>query len=218
LHEWGRFAEEQLRRQQELDQLITEEKQRQAEVELKIKALGIGPQQGVVNRIGLFREFGEEPGLEIWSVGDEQIMKLPKLKRELRGVINESHGSFQTAKCYIVLHTSFAKGRRNFWIHSWTGSKSDDLFKEQAEKRLTELEQGLVFENVLGVTREFEREESDAFRAYFPEGIEYVQPVMLRETEGPNNVEKRLYHIKGRNHVHVRRVPVCSRSIHWLCL
>ena len=188
--------------------MIAEEKERQEQVAAKVKELGLAPQQSVVNRIGLFREFGEEPGLEIWAVGDEQISKLPKLKHELRGIINESHGSFHVAKSYIVLHTSFAKGRRNFYIHSWVGSKAPELLGEQAEKRLTELEHGLVFENVLGVTRELEAQESEQFKAYFPEGIEYVQPVALRETEGPNNVEKRLYHIKGRNHVHVRRVPV----------
>merc|ERR1712137_1206443 len=78
--------------------------------------------------------------------------------------------------------------------------------KKQAEERLSELEAGLVMDDLETITHEFKGEESPEFRAYFDKPIEYVESVTLNKTTGPNYLDKSMYRIKGRNIVHCKRV------------
>lgn len=205
------FEEEQKRRQKEVEEMTKAEEERRARNEAKLKELGLSTK--VVNRVGLFSNFGEEPGLEIWVLGDQQISKIAKLKHGLRGLIGECHGTFHTGKAYVILHTAVSGGRSHYHIHTWIGNDCPDDMREQCEKRLSELELGLALEDVVAITREKQEAEHEHFRAYFDKPIEYVQAVTLRKTEGPNFLDKVLYQIKGRNCVRVRRVDAVPESL-----
>ena len=161
----------------------------------------------------MFSVFGEEPGLEIWVVGDHQISKLAKKKHGIRGLVGECHGSFHVQKSYIILHTSYASGLYHYKLHSWIGSLCPPEFVAQNEDRLQELKKGLEHEEITLFTREKERQESDEFLSYFDKELEYVEAVTLKETEGPNLLKKKLYQIKGRNNIHCRLVEPAAESL-----
>jgi len=205
------FEEEQARRQKEVEAMMAEEEERRKRNEQKMKELGLSDK--VVNRVGLFSNFGEEPGLEIWVLGDQQISKIAKLKHGLRGLIGECHGTFHTGKAYVILHTAVSGGRSHYHIHTWIGNDCPDEMRAQCDKRMAELELGLALEDVVAITHETQEKEREHFRAYFDKPIEYVQAVQLRKTEGPNFLDKVLYQIKGRNCVRVRRVDAVPESL-----
>ena len=141
-----------------MERIIAAEEERRKKAEEKIKALG---HKAPVNRCGLFTVFGEEPGLEIWVLGDHQISKIAKKKHGLRGLIGESHGSFHVERAYIILHTSFSGGFYHYRLHSWVGPECSEEMKKQAEERLKELETGLIMDDLETITHEYKDEESD---------------------------------------------------------
>ena len=204
------FEALQARRKQEMEQVIKAEEERRKKAEEKIKLLG---HKAPVNRCGLFTVFGEEPGLEIWVLGDQQISKIAKKKHGLRGLIGESHGTFHVERAYVILHTSFSQGFYHYRLHSWVGPECSDDMKEQLKERMSELETGLMMDDLETVTHEFKDEESDEFRAYFDKPIEYVESVTLKSTTGPNYLDKSLYRIKGRNLVRCKRVEPRPESL-----
>eukprot|EP00339_Tiarina_fusa_P025590 CAMPEP_0117014286 /NCGR_PEP_ID=MMETSP0472-20121206/11617_1 /TAXON_ID=693140 ORGANISM="Tiarina fusus, Strain LIS" /NCGR_SAMPLE_ID=MMETSP0472 /ASSEMBLY_ACC=CAM_ASM_000603 /LENGTH=1143 /DNA_ID=CAMNT_0004717805 /DNA_START=62 /DNA_END=3493 /DNA_ORIENTATION=- len=204
------FEKEQIRRKAEMERIIAAEEERRKKAEEKIKALG---HKAPVNRCGLFTVFGEEPGLEIWVLGDHQISKIAKKKHGLRGLIGESHGSFHVERAYIILHTSFSSGFYHYRLHTWVGPECSEEMKKQAEERLSELEAGLVMDDLETITREFKGEEREEFRAYFDKPIEYVESVTLKTTTGPNYLDKTMYQIKGRNNVHCKRVDARPENL-----
>lgn len=146
-------------------------------------------------------------------LGDQQISKLATQKHGLRGLIGECHGSFHVARTYVVLHTEFKRGMYTYHLHGWTGSLADEAQRAQLEERLNELETALLLHNLESVSREMEGEEGDAFKSYFPDGIEYIRPVALRNTQGPNFRKKRMYQLKGRYRIRAFRVPPRPESL-----
>ena len=194
-----------------MEAVMIREQERQKAAEEKIKQLGL--QNAPVNRCGLFSNFGEEPGLEIWVVGDHQVSKIAKMKHGLRGLIGESYGSFNVQKSYIILHTSFSQGFFHYRLHSWVGTRCPQEMRDQTEERLKELETGLILHDLEVITREYEREEAKEFRDYFESELEYVEPVTLRTAVGPNFTEKTLYQLKGRNNIHLKRVNAVPESL-----
>lgn len=202
------FELEQERRRKELETAIHTEEKRRKVIEEKMKE-----NKNPINKCGLFTVFGEEPGLEIWVIGDQIISKLAKNKHGLRGLIGESHGSFHVEKVYIILHTAYSTGIYHYRLYLWIGSRAPKDMIEQAHQRLEELKEGLQFQEIISISTEKEREESKEFKEYFNNTIEYVEAVNLKEIEGPNRMKKKLYQIKGRNFIHCKLVKPAAESL-----
>ena len=68
-------------------------------------------------------------------MGDGTVSKIAKMKHGLRGLIGESHGSFNISKAYVILHSSFIQGRFNYKLYSWIGSQTSVDMIDQSEER-----------------------------------------------------------------------------------
>ncbi|KAJ9592575.1 hypothetical protein L9F63_015750 [Diploptera punctata] len=122
-----------------------------------------------------FSGAGTQPGLQIWRVERFNVVSVPA----------EKHGKFHIGDSYLVLNTK--NNRRSWDIHSWHGNETSNDESAVAAMKMVELD------NLLGggpvQHREDQGEESQMFRNYFPNGIEYLPGGVasgLRHVPRPN--------------------------------
>uniref|UniRef100_A0A8C4TIQ1 Villin-1 n=1 Tax=Erpetoichthys calabaricus TaxID=27687 RepID=A0A8C4TIQ1_ERPCA len=132
-------------------------------------------------------------------------------KMEMVPVPPKSFGSFFEGDSYVILSTHKVNNNFTYDIHYWIGKCSSQDEQGAAAIYTTQMDDHLG--GVAVQHRECQGYESEAFRAYFKQGLIYKQGGVasgLKQVE--TNVYKimRLLHVKGKKHVVAGEV-----ELHW---
>ncbi|XP_067138441.1 gelsolin, cytoplasmic-like isoform X3 [Centruroides vittatus] len=150
-----------------------------------------------------FEGAGQEAGLQIWRIEQMQVKPIdPK-----------QYGSFYSGDSYILLHTRKTKSGHFDWnIHFWLGTNTSQDEAGAAAIKSVELD------DVLGGSpvqhREVQQHESKLFLSYFKSGVRYLEGgVASGFRHVTDEVEKRLFQVKGRRNVRVHQVELSIDSM-----
>jgi len=151
----------------------------------------------------VFEGAGQSEGLEIWRIEDFTAVPYE----------TEKYGKFHVGDSFIVLRTKENNGRRSWDVHFWLGSETSQDESGAAALMTVELD------DVLGggpvQHREVQGEESQLFLSYFRSGVRYLPGgVQSGFTHyDPEDVERRLFRVKGKRNVQVMEVPLSASSL-----
>ncbi|KAL5006142.1 hypothetical protein ScPMuIL_017300 [Solemya velum] len=138
-------------------------------------------------------------GFYIWRIENMNVVPVPR----------EQYAKFYQGDSYIVLSVKDAKGALESHVHFWLGHETTQDEAGVAAYKSVELDDMLDGSPVQH--REVEGSESKLFMNYFKPkgGIQYLKG---GHASGFNHVEhvfqKRLVHIKGKQHVRIREVDM----------
>ncbi|XP_039612360.1 villin-1 [Polypterus senegalus] len=143
------------------------------------------------------------PGIQIWRIEKMEMVPVPP----------KSYGSFFEGDAYVILATHKVSNNFTYDIHYWIGKVSSQDEQGAAAIYTTQMDDHLG--GVAVQHRECQGYESEAFRAYFKQGLIYKQGGVasgLKQVE--TNVYKvmRLLHVKGKKHVVAGEVEMNWKS------
>lgn len=153
----------------------------------------------------VFEDAGQTEGLTIWRIEDFQPVLYEK---------TEKYGKFHVGDSYIVLNTKVSPGGKQSWdIHFWLGDETSQDESGTAAIMAVELDDSLG--GAPTQHREVQGAESDLFLSYFPNGIRLKAGGVKSgfTVYDPEDVERRLFKVKGNRNVHVSEVPVAASSL-----
>lgn len=150
-----------------------------------------------------FENAGQNAGLEIWRI--ENFEAVPYAK--------ENYGKFYTGDSFIVLYTKESKGNFSWDIHFWLGKETSQDEAGSAAILSVELDDSLGGSPVQH--REVQEYESQQFLSYFKSGVRYMPGGVLSGFQhiDPDDVQKRLFKVKGKRNVRVIQVDVDISSM-----
>jgi hypothetical protein len=149
-----------------------------------------------------FKTVGLVEGLQIWRIEKFLPVEVPK----------DKHGMFYENDSYIVLKTSKVGNVLTYAVHFWIGETSTQDEYGAAAYVTVEIDDHFGGKPV--EYREVMGHESDAFRSYFPNGIQILKGGVasgFRHVDTKAEFKVRLMHVKGKKHIQVTEVP-CSCS------
>ncbi|XP_057374206.1 gelsolin, cytoplasmic-like [Daphnia carinata] len=148
-------------------------------------------------------DVGKQPGLEIWRI--ENFAPVPYDKK--------SYGKFYSGDSYIVLSTRLSGNKLKRDIHFWLGKDTSQDEMGAAAIFAVELDDHLG--GVPVQYREVQEYESSMFLANFPGGVRYLDGGVTSGFKhvDPDQVEKKLLHVKGKRNVRIRQVPLDVSSM-----
>jgi len=150
-----------------------------------------------------FDEAGQAEGLQIWRI--EDFAPVPYSTGKL--------GKFHTGDSYIVLDTKDFGGKLKWNVHFWLGNETTQDEAGAAAMLTVELDD--VLGGVPVQYRETEGNESAKFLSYFPKGLRYLPGGVKSGFKhyDPDEVEKRMFIVKGKRNVRVQEVAVSVESM-----
>jgi len=150
-----------------------------------------------------FEGAGKAFGLQIWRI--ENFEPVP--------YDENLYGRFNEGDSYIVLRTFDKGGRLSFNVHFWLGSETTQDESGSAAILAVELDDSL--DGVPVQYREVQEAESQLFLSYFAKGVRYLPGGVKSGFKhyDPDQVEKRLFMVKGKKNVQVKEVLVDISSI-----
>jgi len=149
-----------------------------------------------------FKTVGLVEGLQIWRIEKFQPVEVPKA----------NYGQFYENDSYIVLKTSKIGNQLTYAVHFWIGETSTQDEYGAAAYVTVEIDDHFGGKPVQ--YREAMGHESDAFRSYFPHGIQVLKGGIasgFKHVDTKAEFKVRLMQIKGKKHIQVTEVP-CSTS------
>lgn len=132
---------------------------------------------------------GEKVGLEIWRIVQFKVVRWPV----------EDYGKFYEGDSYIILNTYKNEDEEGFQydVHFWIGKNSTQDEYGTAAYKTVELD---TFHHDKPIQhREVQIYESQTFKSYFPEGINYLKGGAesgFRHVS-PTEYQPRLFHVHG---------------------
>jgi len=151
----------------------------------------------------VFEGAGESAGLSIWRI--EDFAPVPYDKQQ--------YGKFYTGDSYIVLNTKKAGSSFSWDVHFWLGDETSQDESGSAAMLSVELDEALGGAPVQH--REIQEHESLLFLSYFKNGVRYLPGGIKSGFKhvDPEDVEKRLFIVKGKKNVQVKQVPMDVSSM-----
>lgn len=132
---------------------------------------------------------------------------------QVKPIDRKQYGSFFSGDSYILLHTRKTKSGHFDWnIHFWLGNNTSQDEAGAAAIKSVELD------DVLGGSpvqhREVQQHESKLFLSYFKSGVRYLEGgVASGFRHVTDEVNKRLFQVKGRRNVRVHQVQLSIDSM-----
>jgi len=150
-----------------------------------------------------FEGAGQEEGLTIWRIEDFT----PVLYDD------QKYGKFNVGDSYIVLSTRKCGSSFSWNVHFWLGEETTQDESGSAAMLAVELDDALG--GAPTQHREVQENESQLFLSYFKTGVKYLPGgVKSGFTHyDPEDVEKRLFRVKGKKNVQVKQVPLDIASM-----
>lgn len=150
-----------------------------------------------------FENAGQSAGLSIWRIEDFSPVEYDQSK----------YGKFHIGDSYIVLKTKESGGVLSWDIHFWIGSETSQDESGSAAILSVELDDQLGGGPIQH--REVQEHESDLFLSYFKSGVRYLPGGVVSGFThyDPEEVEKRLFRVKGKRNVQVMEVPISVSSL-----
>jgi len=151
----------------------------------------------------VFEGAGQSKGLEIWRI--EDFAPVPYDEKQ--------YGKFHVGDSFIVLNTKEERGKCSWDVHFWLGSETSQDESGSAALLTVELD------DVLGggpvQHRELQGEESQLFLSYFRSGLRYLPGGVKSGFNkfDPEDVERRLFRVKGKRNVQIMEVPLSVSSL-----
>jgi len=151
----------------------------------------------------VFEGVGQEDGLTIWRIEDFAPVPYDE----------EKYGKFNVGDSYIVLSTKKAGSSFSWNVHFWLGEETSQDESGSAAMLAVELDDALG--GAPAQHREVQEKESQRFLSYFKTGVKYLPGgVKSGFTHfDPEDVEKRLFRVKGKRNVQVKQVPLDVASM-----
>jgi len=146
---------------------------------------------------------GQEEGLTIWRIEDFTPVLYD----------NQKYGKFNVGDSYIVLSTRKTGSSFSWNVHFWLGEETTQDESGSAAMLAVELDDALG--GAPTQHREVQENESQLFLSYFKTGVKYLPGgVKSGFTHyDPEDVEKRLFRVKGKKNVQVKQVPLDISSM-----
>jgi len=150
-----------------------------------------------------FEGAGQEDGLTVWRIEDFAPVAYDEQK----------YGKLNVGDSYIVLHTRKTGSTFSWNVHFWLGEETSQDESGSAAMLAVELDDALG--GAPTQHRELQENESQLFLSYFKTGVKYLPGgVKSGFTHyDPEDVEKRLFRVKGKKNVQVKQVPVDISSM-----
>jgi len=150
-----------------------------------------------------FEGAGQEEGLAVWRIEDFAPVPYDEQK----------YGKFNVGDSYIVLNTRKAGSSFSWNVHFWLGEETTQDESGSAAMLAVELDDALGGSPTQH--REVQENESQHFLSYFKSGVKYLPGgVKSGFTHvDPEDVEKRLFRVKGKRNVQVKQVPLDVASM-----
>jgi len=141
---------------------------------------------------------GQEEGLKIWRIEDFTPVPYDE----------QNYGKFNVGDSYIVLNTKQVGDKFSWDVHFWLGEETTQDESGSAAMLAVELDEALG--GAPTQHRELQEKESQMFLSYFKNGVKYLPGgVKSGFTHyDPEDVEKRLFRVKGKKNVQVKQVPL----------
>lgn len=151
----------------------------------------------------VFEGAGQKEGVEIWRI--EDFAPAPYDEK--------LYGKFNIGDSYIVLRTKKAGSSFSWNVHFWLGEETSQDESGSAAMLAVELDDSLG--GAPAQFREIQEHESQLFLSYFKTGVKYLAGgVKSGFTHfDPEDVEKRLFRVKGKRNVQVKQVPLDISSM-----
>uniref|UniRef100_A0A2K5C8F2 Villin 1 n=1 Tax=Aotus nancymaae TaxID=37293 RepID=A0A2K5C8F2_AOTNA len=143
------------------------------------------------------------PGLQIWRIEAMQMVPVP----------SSTFGSFFDGDCYIILAIHKTASNLSYDIHYWIGQNSSQDEQGAAAIYTTQMDDFLKGRAVQH--REVQGNESEAFRAYFKQGIVIQKGGVasgMKHVETNSFDVQRLLHVKGKRNVVAGEVEMSWKS------
>jgi len=149
----------------------------------------------------VFEGAGQKEGLEIFRIED------------FNPVPYKNHGKFHVGDSYIVLSTKKTGSSFSWDVHFWLGDESSQDERGAAAMLSVELDDKLGGSPTQH--RELQEAESQRFLSYFKAGLKYLPGgVKSGFTKfDPEEVEKRMFRVKGKRNVQIKEVPLDISSM-----
>jgi len=146
---------------------------------------------------------GQDDGLTIWRIEDFSPVAYDEQK----------YGKFNVGDSYIVLSTRKVGESFTWHVHFWLGEETTQDESGSAAMLAVELDDALG--GAPTQHREVQENESQLFLSYFKTGVKYLPGgVKSGFTHyDPEDVEKRLFRVKGKKNVQVKQVPLDIASM-----
>jgi len=146
---------------------------------------------------------GQKDGLTIWRIEDFSPVAYDE----------EKYGKFNVGDSYIVLSTRKVGDSFTWNVHFWLGEETTQDESGSAAMLAVELDDALG--GAPTQHREVQENESQLFLSYFKTGVKYLPGgVKSGFTHyDPEDVEKRLFRVKGKKNVQVKQVPLDIASM-----
>ena len=150
-----------------------------------------------------FENAGQEPGLQIWRIEDFEAVPYEAAK----------YGKFHVGDSYLVLKTNKRGSALSYDLHFWLGEETTQDEYGTAAFKAVELDDQLGGSPVQH--REVQDHESSLFESYFKAGVKYLPGgVKSGFTHvDPEDVEKRLFIVKGKRNIKVKQVDLALSSL-----
>eukprot|EP00090_Calanus_glacialis_P016248 TRINITY_DN2546_c0_g1_i5.p1 TRINITY_DN2546_c0_g1~~TRINITY_DN2546_c0_g1_i5.p1 ORF type:complete len:714 (-),score=245.21 TRINITY_DN2546_c0_g1_i5:95-2236(-) len=150
-----------------------------------------------------FEGAGQEEGLAVWRIEDFAPVPYDEQK----------YGKFNVGDSYIVLNTRKVGSSFSWNVHFWLGEETSQDESGSAAMLAVELDDALG--GAPTQHRELQENESQLFLSYFKTGVKYLPGgVKSGFTHyDPEDVEMRLFRVKGKRNVQVKQVPVDISSM-----
>jgi len=151
----------------------------------------------------VFEGAGQKGGLTIWRIEDFSPVAYDEQK----------YGKFNVGDSYIVLSTRKVGESFTWHVHFWLGEETTQDESGSAAMLAVELDDALG--GAPTQHREVQENESQLFLSYFKTGVKYLPGgVKSGFTHyDPEDVEKRLFRVKGKKNVQVKQVPLDIASM-----
>jgi len=151
-----------------------------------------------------FKTVGLVDGLQIWRIEKFVPVLVPK----------EHHGQFYENDSYVVLRSTKIGNALNYAVHFWIGETSTQDEYGTAAYVTVEIDDHFGGKPVQ--YREVMGHESDAFRSYFPQGLQILKGGIasgFKHVDTQAEFKTRLMQIKGKKHIQVTEVPCQTSSL-----
>jgi len=150
-----------------------------------------------------FEGAGQEDGLTVWRIEDFAPVAYDEQK----------YGKLNVGDSYIVLHTRKTGSTFSWNVHFWLGEETSQDESGSAAMLAVELDDALG--GAPTQHRELQENESQLFLSYFKTGVKYLPGgVKSGFTHyDPEDVEKRLFRVKGKKNVQIKQVPLDIASM-----